>query len=380
MNNALNYETVEIQRLRCGFTTGSCAAAASAAASRMLLENKEVFEVAILTPEGVRLSLPVEDIAISDGEKGRIVRCAVRKDAGDDVDVTNGLLIYSTASFIEKKDVIIEAGEGIGRVTKPGLDQPVGEAAINSTPQRMIREEVRRALLSHRESRGIHILIEAPGGEELAEKTLNGKLGIVGGISILGTTGIVHPMSKRALLDSIHVEIRSALASGDGDLIVAPGNYGERFAKGLGISTDDLILCSNFIGETVDLAVVEGAKSLLLIGHVGKLIKLAGGIMNTHSREADARSELMCASVIRCGGSRELARSVLDCVTTESALALVKEEEEDLLARVTKDIATRADAALQHRCKGALKTGVILFSSELGLLARAGIREPRKPE
>jgi cobalt-precorrin-5B (C1)-methyltransferase len=169
MNNALNYETVEIQRLRCGFTTGSCAAAASAAASRMLLENKEVFEVAILTPEGVRLSLPVEDIAISDGEKGRIVRCAVRKDAGDDVDVTNGLLIYSTASFIEKKDVIIEAGEGIGRVTKPGLDQPVGEAAINSTPQRMIREEVRRALLSHRESRGIHILIEAPGGEELAE-------------------------------------------------------------------------------------------------------------------------------------------------------------------------------------------------------------------
>ena len=357
--------------MRYGFTTGSCAAAAAKGAAWMLLTGRRKEEISIETPKGIRFQARLLDIR---REEGR-VRCAVRKDGGDDPDVTTGTLIYAEVSILgealaETGQLLIDGGEGVGRVTRPGLDQPVGNTAINHVPREMIEREVHEvcALTDYRG--GLKVLISVPEGEKLAERTFNPRLGIVGGISILGTSGIVEPMSRQALLDTIRVELKQRRTLGDTRVAIAPGNYGQEFMKrAYGYDLDRSVKCSNFIGDTVDMAAELGFRKILLTGHIGKLIKVAGGIMNTHSREADCRMELLCALAVRAGAKTACLRRILDCATAEEAVPILKEY--GVLSAVMDEAAERICFYLEKRAQGKLRADCILYSSELGELAKS---------
>ena len=349
------------KKLRCGYTTGSCAAAAAKCASRILLGLNEDASVCIRTPGGKTLELPVTVMERS----GRMVQCGVRKDAGDDADVTDGLMICARVALCSDR-IFIDGGQGVGRVTRPGLDQPVGEAAINSVPRQMIREVLTEAAEEAGYTGGFHVVISAPGGEEIAMKTFNPRLGIEGGISILGTSGIVEPMSDQAIVDTIRAQISMRMAEGAESIFITPGNYGEEFIREeTSLELDAFVKCSNFIGDALDIAAQAGAKRLLLVGHIGKLVKLGSGIMNTHSRFADGRMETLAACILLAGGSAQAARSVLSCNTTEDAVELMREA--GCLAGAMEILAGRIEDVMSRRVYGRMETGVVFFSRQSGL-------------
>jgi cobalt-precorrin-5B (C1)-methyltransferase len=356
--------------MRYGFTTGSCAAAAAKAAAYMLLTGKNKNQITIKTPKGI---LYTADVLNCDRQETS-VSCAVKKDGGDDPDITTGMLVYATVRMCDSDaSIYIDGGEGVGRVTRPGLDQPVGSAAINHVPREMIEKEVREVCTLCDYNGSLEVIISVPGGEAVAQKTFNPRLGIVGGISILGTTGIVEPMSNQALLDTICVELRQKRAEGQTTAVVSPGNYGLDFMKkNYGYDLDQSVKCSNFIGETIDMAVELGFSRMILIGHIGKLIKLSGGIMNTHSKEADCRMELLAAATIRAD-SKDITLSdmqrVLACATTEEALGILQER--GILAPVMSQVMERILFYLNKRAAGKMQMECILFSNEFGELARS---------
>ena len=393
------YVVSEGRKLRMGITTGTCAALAAQGAVRMLLSGREVKEACLVTPKGIRVTEPLLDISISDGAAS----CAVRKDAGDDKDATDGILIYARASIpdaevsesptgpmsiksansaerISDKSanaaelISITGGTGIGRVTLPGLDQPVGAAAINSVPRKMIREAVTDAANALGYDGPIEITVYAPEGRKIAEKTFNPRLGIRGGISILGTEGIVRPMSRRALTDTIRADIR-VHAQGGCPVLAVPGNYGLRFLEEtFGVPASDPVIMSNYVGETIDAAGEAGVKELLLAGHLGKFVKLAGGIMNTHSSEADARMELLCAHAVRCGAPADLLKQILDCTVTQEAAQLLKAA--GLLKAVSGSILRAAEAHVRRRAAEGMKTALIIYTLEDGILAESTEARP----
>ncbi len=367
------YVTKDGKRLRMGFTTGSCAAAAAKAAVWMLFTGKARNEISLTTPKGIVLTLPVLDIRMEEGR----VSCAIQKDSGDDPDVTGGAWIYASVSRREDREIVIDGGIGVGRVTKRGLDQPVGAAAINSVPRKMIRENVDevRALLD--ESCGVDVVISVPTGEELAKKTFNPRLGIVGGISILGTTGIVEPMSEQALVDTIRVELRQKRANGAENVLLTPGNYGAEFIRGsLGIDPQTAVQTSNFIGDALDICKELGFCSALLIGHVGKLVKLGGGMMNTHSKYGDCRMEILAAQAGAVGFTPRCVSEMLECVTCDDAIRLMREEDDAKCALALDRLTGRISFHLAHRGGEALHTEAIYFSKEYGILGEtAGARD-----
>lgn len=349
--------------LRCGFTTGSCAAAAAKAAVWMLMTGEDIEYGNIMTPKGVLFTPRIEQIKRS----GQRVSCSVQKDGGDDPDATSGLYITATVEVIPGDQVEIDGGEGVGRVTRTGLDQPVGAAAINRVPRRMIEDGIREALAACGKACGIRAVISVEGGEERAKKTFNPRLGIVGGISILGTSGVVIPMSEKALTDTIRLDVKAQIAQGNGYVIAAPGNYGIRYCKEtLGIDGEHIVICSNYVGETVDAAAEYGARGLLLVGHLGKFVKLAAGIMNTHSREADGRMEILAANAIRCGGSAAAAADILECATTDEAVGVLGQH--GLTETVMERIATSAQSYLWRRAYEKLDIDIMIYSFEEGLL------------
>ena len=358
--------------MRYGFTTGSCAAAAAKAAAYMLLTGKEKKTITIDTPKGIPFDAAIEDITREEFS----VSCAVRKDGGDDPDVTTGALIFATVSLAgemqrpEDKRILIDGGKGVGRVTKRGLDQPVGNAAINHVPREMIIKEVAEICELTDYKGGIRVVIFVPEGEKLAEKTFNPRLGITGGISILGTTGIVEPMSSRALLDTIRVELKVKKEEGQKAVAVAPGNYGLAFMKSAyQYDLDKSVKCSNFIGDTIDMAAEAGFDEMLLTGHIGKLIKLSGGMLNTHSKEGDCRMELMAAAGIKAGISAKTARAILGCVSTEEAVRILKEDGK--LEKAMEIIMEKACFSLEKRSAGRLHMECIMYANEFGELARS---------
>ncbi len=365
--------------MRYGFTTGSCAAAAAKAAAYMLLTGKEKRQITIETPKGISYTAQICDIQ---REETR-VSCAVQKESGDDPDVTNRILVYAEVSLPEKsakqdKKLTIEGGIGIGRVTKAGLDQPVGNAAINRVPREMIEKEVREVCGVCDYTGGLRIVISAPEGVQLAEKTFNPRLGIVGGISILGTTGIVEPMSSQALLDTIRLELRQKKAEGTELLTVSPGNYGLEFMKKTyGFDLEKSVKCSNFIGDTIDMAAELGFTKMLLTGHIGKLVKLSGGIFNTHSQNGDCRMELLAAAALR-GAKREKGAEmpendilcrILDCTVTEDAIRILQEN--GLLEAAMQELLERILFYLNRRAGGRMEIQCILYSNEFGELAKS---------
>ncbi|MCR4650042.1 MAG: cobalt-precorrin-5B (C(1))-methyltransferase CbiD [Lachnospiraceae bacterium] len=387
------------KELRYGFTTGSCAAAASKAAAYMLLSGKEKNTVTIDTPKGIPYTCEILDIKRSENT----VSCAVKKDGGDDPDVTSGALIYSAVSFDSfsfadeekttsqisfsqeenektksdsseiyycREKIIILGGEGVGKVTKPGLDRPVGDAAINTVPREMIKKEVSEVCDLFDFTDTLKVVISVPGGEEIAKKTFNPRLGIEGGISIIGTSGIVEPMSTQAILDTIKVEMNQRRALGFDYAVISPGNYGLDFMKNnYGYDLDKSIKCGNYIGRAVDMAADVGFKRILFTGHVGKLIKVAGGIMNTHSKEADCRMEIISALAIKHYTEPETVREILECNTTEEAAKLLKtcgkcdEVMSGAVEKICDNLVRRSQWKIEVEC--------IMFSKEVGELAKS---------
>ena len=406
-------------KLRLGYTTGSCAAAAAKAAAFVLLTGNEIREVRLVTPKGISLDLDVEDLQIlRGGEKvssgkeaalsaGEAVSCAVRKDSGDDPDVTDGALIYAQVALSETPGIRIEGGRGVGRVTRPGLDQPVGEAAINSTPRRMIEEAVRDVLVKYGSGEyrdgeycgekylggeyrdgeyrggkytvgnsiltapGIEVTISVPRGEELAARTFNGKLGIEGGISILGTTGIVEPMSEQALLDTIKAEISVRRSEGRTILSAAPGNYGKQFfLEKYGFPLETAVTASNYIRDTIRMAQSAGFRRLLFVGHIGKLVKVAGGVPNTHSKYGDRRMEILGQIAEDVSGCELPAlREELDgCVSTDEAVRILKSRGMD--APVLAEMTRRIRDVMEGWADGKMQVEVIVFSNVHGELGK----------
>ncbi|MHC6202042.1 cobalt-precorrin-5B (C(1))-methyltransferase CbiD [Breznakiellaceae bacterium SP9] len=341
--------------LRCGYTTGSCAAAAAGAAVWMLLNQSKRETYSLTTPKGIPLTL---DILNPSFDQDTAV-CAVKKDAGDDPDVTKGVFVYAKVERCQE-GMQINGGEGIGRVTKPGLDQPVGNAAINSTPRRMITAECQAVSAQAGYTGGLSVLISIPSGAELARKTFNPRVGIIGGISILGTTGIVEPMSEKAWADSLRLEMRQLGMEGHRDVLITVGNFAADFARdALGLSLAPQVKCQNFIGEALVVASELGFKRLLLVGHMGKLVKLGIGIVSTHSSHGDGRIETLCFCALKAGASLELLRDISDCVSTDAVLLLLRDA--GILAPVMDILRSRIEVTMKRHCAESLETGFVCF-------------------
>ncbi len=352
------------KRLRYGYTTGSCAAAAAKGAAWMLLHGEPLEETALMTPKGILLHLLIQEIRM---EKDK-VSCGIRKDGGDDPDVTDGILVCAEVSLREDGQICIHGGPGVGRVTRKGLSVPPGEAAINPVPRRMIREELERTAKEAGYTKGFDVTIWIPRGAELAEKTFNPRLGIEGGISVLGTSGIVIPMSEDALIASIRLEMEMLKEAGARYLVITPGNYGETYAKEhMDIDLTYSMKCSNYLGETLDMAAEIGIEGILFISHIGKFIKVSGGIMNTHSKNGDCRAELMAAQALRAGADMDTAKDLLDTITTEEGVQILKKA--GLLKAAMEETAGRVQFYLDHRTGKRIKTGAVLFSTQEGHLA-----------
>ena len=370
-NGLEDYYVIRNQKkLRFGYTTGSCAAGAARGAARLLLGEDEISEVELMTPKGILLHLEILDRKRSENAAS----CAVRKDAGDDPDTTNGILVYAKVEkFLIRSDmedrIVIDGGIGVGRVTKPGLSQKVGEAAINPVPRAMILQAVEEIADQYHYEGGLKVTISVPEGEKIARKTFNPRLGIVGGISILGTSGIVEPMSEKALIDSIRVEMTQHAAMGEQYMLVTPGNYGADYLREhMELPFEKNIKCSNYVGETIDMAVDMGVKGILFISHIGTFVKVAAGIMNTHSHSADARMEVLCSNAIRAGGDLACARSILQCNTTDEALRVL--DENHILKETMKEITDRIQFYLDHRSYQQILLGAVIFSNEYGYLGQ----------
>lgn len=359
------YQFSQGKNLRCGYTTGSCATAASKASAVMLLKGERVETVRIDTPKGIVLDLEPLEVE----QKQDYVSCAIRKDSGDDPDDTNGILVYAKVERMEQPGVELCGGVGVGRVTKPGLACKVGEPAINPTPRKMITTELTNVMKECGYTGGLSVTISMPAGVEIAKKTFNPRLGIVGGLSVLGTSGIVEPMSEKALIETMYVEINAQKAKGNKDLLVFFGNYGEDFTRDvLKLDLSDSVTCSNFVGELLDYAVFCGFESLLLIGHSGKLIKLAQGVMNTHSKYADCRTELLAMQAMFHGASVETGKEIYKCLTTDEVTKVLKRE--GIFDEVMAEVTAKIDFYMQHRVHGKIKTAALMFSNVYGVLGK----------
>lgn len=353
------------KRLRLGYTTGSCAAAAAKAAAYMLLTGRRMERVELTTPKGIPLALEVKEIQMGEAE----VSCAIEKDGGDDPDITTGTLIFATVQRQKNPGIEIDGGYGVGRVTKPGLDQPVGAAAINSVPRQMIRANIEEIQRLADDFGGLKVVISAPEGEALARKTFNPRLGITGGISILGTTGIVEPMSEQALVETIAVELRQRRESGASYVLLTPGNYGSDFIRdGLGIDPELAVQTSNYIGDALEQCRALGFQGALLVGHVGKLVKLAGGMFNTHSKYGDCRMEILASYAAAEGLCASKTGEILQCAACDEAVRILLES--GLFVQTFARLTERAAFQLSAKTGGELQTGAILFSKVHGELSR----------
>ena len=351
-------------KLQYGYTTGACATVCAKASCEMLLTKEKILKTEILTPKGITVCMDILHTDIAENS----VCCAVKKFSGDDPDITNGMLIYAKCEKIPF-GIEITGGIGIGTVTKVGLNQPVGEKAINSVPRQMITAVITEICEKYDYNGGIRVTIYAPQGTELAKKTLNEKLGIIGGISIIGTTGIIEPMSNSALIETIRLEENVLHKQGKKSLLLTIGNYSQKFlSENMPAVLDKSVICSNFIGEAIDNALQLGFENILLIGHIGKLVKLGAGIMNTHSSVADGRMEVLITCGVLCDVPCDILKNIAQCVTVDSALSL--------LATVGKknEVCSLLMQRIQHyltlRVRNAVNIGAILFSDKFGIVGK----------
>lgn len=351
------------EKLRCGYTTGSCATAAAKTAVYMLITGNVPEFAEIITPDGTELKLEVHNPVISDN----FTSCGIVKFSGDDPDVTDGIEIRAKVSYSEITS--ITGGKGIGIVTKAGLDQPVGEYAINSVPRKMILQAVSEVAEDYSCGNGFLIEIYAPDGEEIAKKTYNPYMGINGGISIIGTTGIIEPMSNKALIDTIRTEMNMRKSEGIKNLLVTLGNYGDSFVKNkMSLDLSKGVKCSNFIGETIESAIEYGFESVLIVGHIGKMIKLGTGIMNTHSAQADGRIETLITCGLIADVNISLLKKLPECVTVDAGLDIISGDKN--YSRTLEILMEKIDRHLQKKVKNTIKIGAVVFSEKHDMMLK----------
>ena len=350
---------VQAKKLRGGYTTGACAAA-GVKACILFLRGESCEKVELLALDGTLLSIPIKEICRS--EQG--VRSEVVKFSGDDPDITNGVSVFTEIRRLPKgSGISFRAGEGIGHVTKPGLSVPVGEPSINPGPRQLIRN-VAEELLG--KDAGLEVTISIPAGKELAKRTLNPVLGIEGGISVIGTTGVLRPMSEEGFKNSLVPQIDVAKASGFSSQVFVPGKIGERIALGFGLPGEAIVQTSNFIGFMLEKAAERDVKSVLLFGHPGKLAKVAAGVFYTHNRIGDARMEALAAYSAAEGLPASGIRRILASATTEEALEVI--EAAGLAERVCKILAERASLRAQRYLFGKMDIGTVMVTLQGKLL------------
>ncbi len=350
-------------KMRCGYTTGSCAAGATKAAAEMLFSREIVKSINLMTPKKIMLELVINDQKI--GEK---TSCSVVKDGGDDPDATDGIKIFSEVSLIPD-GVEISGGEGIGIVTKSGLDQPQGEWAINTIPRKMIKSALSEIARKYNYSGGFKVVLSAPEGQAIALKTYNPRMGIEGGISIIGTSGIVEPMSSAALVETIRTEARIKHMSGQKNMVLTLGNYSDDFLRAeMPFLAENSIKCSNFIGDAIEIGMEMNCENILIIGHIGKLVKLGAGIMNTHSGCADGRMDVLVTCGVLAGVNSDILRKIPYCATVDSALDILKET--DFLWRTMKILSGKADYYLKSKVCNKINIGAVMFSYKHGILVK----------
>lgn len=352
--------------LRTGYTTGACAAGAAKAAVLAALGNPPTEKIAVALPAGTKAILPLAHCKKTDA--GALA--AIRKDGGDDPDITTGLLIHSSVTLNQSGRVTVDGGAGVGRVTLKGLKVPVGEAAINPVPRQMIEKNVRDALP---DGYGADVIIFVPGGDITAKRTFNPKLGVVGGISILGSTGIVNPMSEAALKESLRLELNVLTAAGQDSVVFAFGNYGLHFLQKNDVPMRSVVKISNYLGFMLDCAAEQKVKQILLIGHIGKLVKVSGGIFQTHSRTADCRLELLAAYAALEGAAQETVRQIYECKTTSAVVEILEQKQ---LQGVYRQIVDSAVRRCREYTYDQVSFGCVLFGDENRMLyLDAGARQ-----
>ena len=397
--------------LREGYTTGTCAAAAAKAAAIFYFTRKNTDSVDVILPRGETLRIPVSQITeLSDGS----VLVTVIKDAGDDPDITNGKEIQvkltvttyanpdsdgsqdsastnfdldsatatdraglkdsegktdpglsqnsASRAILSDEPLILRAGEGVGTVTKPGLPVAVGEPAINPNPRKMISENLSQYLSADHQ---LTVEVIVPEGKALAQKTLNPHLGIIGGISILGTTGIVKPMSEEAFKVSLVPQLKTAFALGYRTIVLTPGNIGMESAVASGIPEDAIVITSNFIGYMLENAVDIGFANIILWGHLGKLVKIAGGIFDTHNRVADARMEIIATALALEGAPKELITTITEQITTEAAETIVAKHQ---YGQIWEKIADKASLRAERFLFSRARVGVVLLKDRQNII------------
>jgi cobalt-precorrin-5B (C1)-methyltransferase len=346
------------KKYRYGYTTGSCAAAAAKAAVNALLHGELEESIRIVTPATVDL-----DITVFGYEKvGGAYQCYVVKDAGDDPDVTNGIRVFAKAFRNNEQKIKVVGGIGIGRVTKKGLQVGIGEAAINPVPMQMILTGVSSLI---KENEGVTVEIFIPEGVEIARRTFNERLGIVGGISVLGTSGLVIPMSEEAFKEALSLDLSVLKEKGVSEVVLTPGNYGERFIKEyLPELCENVVTTSNFIGYMLHESVRYGMKKIVLVGHIGKLVKVAGGVFHTHSSVADARCEIMASHYFLYSADAEGFRNIMNSNTTEEAIGFVRDKA--FFNGLARAIKTKCEQHVHQ----AVQVEVLLFSLGDGLLGQ----------
>jgi len=374
------YVDVDGKRLRCGYTTGSCSAGAAKAATIILFnKEKNLNEIEIATPKGIDVTMPIESIEKFDD----YVECTILKDGGDDPDNTHGIEIKAMVKKIkpinnkifqdeelqkfdsvlvedsraEKEDelerVVLKGGTGVGIVTKDGLFIPKGQAAINPVPRKMIKEEVLK-VLPHGER--VEVIISVPQGEKVAKKTFNPRLGIEGGISILGTTGIVYPMSEDALKASIKIEITQKAINNE-RLVLTFGNLGDNYCKELGFKEEEVVTCSNFIGFALETCVSCKVKSIIIVGHIGKMSKIAYGCFNTHSKVNGVRLEVIALELALLGYDMSLVKRVLEEKTCEGAVKMLGDGYDKLYENIGNKIVQK----IKEHVYGDLEVDAVMY-------------------
>ncbi|UFJ41476.1 cobalt-precorrin-5B (C(1))-methyltransferase [Brevibacillus humidisoli] len=301
-------ETKEAKPLRHGYTTGACATAASKAALLALITGEAPQEVTIPLPIGQEVTFSLEKCGFEAGK----AYAAVIKDGGDDPDATHGALIESTVSWSEANEIELDGGIGVGRVTKPGLPVPVGEAAINPVPRKMIREAVQSVLSQFGIDRGVRVVISVPDGEEIAKKTLNGRLGILGGISILGTRGIVVPFSTSAYKASIAQAVNVAREAGCRHVVLSTGGKSEKTAMELypDLPEEAFVEMGDFVGFSLKQCKQKQIEQVTLVGMMGKFSKVAQGVMMVHSKSAPVDFDFLARVAEEAGASDELLAEI----------------------------------------------------------------------